>query len=133
MKHYPYQDVRLTSGYLFGKQELNRTITIDTVYDRFLETGRIAAFDFGYDPGAEGAVKPHFFWDSDVAKWIEGVAYILKYHPEMQELEEKRTASYPKSRSIRRRMDISISTLPLLSPKTDSPIATRMSFTVRDI
>ncbi|MBO5904418.1 MAG: glycoside hydrolase family 127 protein, partial [Clostridia bacterium] len=89
MQSYSYQNVQLSAGYLFGKQELNREITIDTVYDRFFETGRIAAFDFDYDPTVEGAVKPHFFWDSDVAKWIEGTAYILKNHPEMHELEQK--------------------------------------------
>ena len=89
MKTYSYQEVRLTSGYLFEKQELNRKITIDTVYDRFFETGRISAFDFNYAPNIEASVKPHYFWDSDVAKWIEGGAYILKHHPEMHELEEK--------------------------------------------
>jgi len=89
MKTYSYREVRITSGYLFGKQELNRKITIDAVYDRFFETGRISAFDFSYDPAAEGSVKPHYFWDSDVAKWIEGGAYILKHHPEMHELREK--------------------------------------------
>ncbi len=89
MKIYCYQDVRLTSGYMFGKQEINRKITIDTVYDRFFETGRISAFDFNYNADIEDAVKPHYFWDSDVAKWIEGAAYILKHHPEMHELEEK--------------------------------------------
>ncbi len=89
MKTYSYKNVCLTSGYLFEKQELNRKITIDVVYDRFFETGRISAFDFDYKPDVEGSVKPHFFWDSDVAKWIEGGAYILKHHPEMHELEEK--------------------------------------------
>ena len=89
MKTYSYKEVRLTSGYLFEKQELNRKITIDTVYDRFFETGRISAFDFNYAPNIEASVKPHYFWDSDVAKWIEGGAYILKHHPEMHELEEK--------------------------------------------
>ena len=89
MKTYTYQDVRFTAGYLLDKQELNRKITIDTVYDRFFETGRISAFDFSYDPTVEGSVKPHYFWDSDVAKWIEGVAYVLKYHPEMHELAQK--------------------------------------------
>ncbi|MBE6580236.1 MAG: glycoside hydrolase family 127 protein [Ruminococcaceae bacterium] len=89
MKTYSYKEVRLTSGYLLEKQELNRKITIDAVYDRFFETGRISAFDFSYDPTVEGSVKPHYFWDSDVAKWIEGAAYILKHHPEMRELEQK--------------------------------------------
>ncbi len=89
MKTYSYKEVRLTSGYLLEKQELNRKLTIDAVYDRFFETGRISAFNFSYDPAVEGSVKPHFFWDSDVAKWIEGAAYILKHHPEMHELEQK--------------------------------------------
>ena len=89
MKTYSYQNVQLRGGYLFDKQELNRSTTIDAVYDRFFETGRISAFDFSYDPTVPGSVKPHFFWDSDVAKWIEGVAYILKHYPEMHELEKK--------------------------------------------
>jgi DUF1680 family protein len=49
------------------------------VYDRFYETGRITAFKFGYpdrDP-----VEPHIYWDSDVAKWMEGVAYTLTREP----------------------------------------------------
>ncbi|MBQ7384134.1 MAG: glycoside hydrolase family 127 protein [Clostridia bacterium] len=89
MKTFSYKNVRLSSDYLFEKQELNRKITIDAVYDRFVETGRISAFDFNYDPTDPSTVKPHFYWDSDVAKWIEGVAYILRHHPEMHELEEK--------------------------------------------
>lgn len=89
MKTYSYEEVHLTSGYLSEKQELNRKITIDAVYDRFFETGRLSALDFNYDPTVEGSVKPHFYWDSDVAKWIEAAAYILKHHPEMHELEQK--------------------------------------------
>lgn len=80
MKMFSYDKVDLTSGYLFEKQELNRKITINAVYDRFAETGRIAAFDFSYREG--DAIQPHYFWDSDVAKWIEGAAYILKKHPD---------------------------------------------------
>ena len=79
MRMIPFDAVELTSGYLFEKQELNRKITIDTVYDRFKETGRIDAFRCDYKP--EDDIKPHYFWDSDVAKWIEGAAYILKKHP----------------------------------------------------
>ncbi len=84
MKTFSYTDVELLAGYLFEKQELNRKITINAVYDRFTETGRFAAFDFSYQEGEEK--KPHYFWDSDVAKWIEGAAYILQKHPEETEL-----------------------------------------------
>lgn len=88
MKIFPFDKVELTAGYLFEKQELNRKITIKSVYDRFYETGRIGAFDFNYKEGEPNAVKPHVFWDSDVAKWMEGAAYIIKKHPS-PELEEK--------------------------------------------
>ena len=88
MKTFEFSNVNLTGGYLFDKQELNRKITINSVYDRFFETGRIDAFKFDYDPGKEGSIKPHVFWDSDVAKWIEGAAYIIKKNPS-PELEEK--------------------------------------------
>lgn len=70
-----YKDVKITSGYLKKKQDLNQTATINAVYDRFAETGRIKAFECAWKEGEEN--KPHYFWDSDVAKWMEGAAYIL--------------------------------------------------------
>ena len=79
MKNIPFSQVELTGGYLFDKQELNRKTTIHAVYDRFLETGRFAAFDFAWKEGEP--LRPHWFWDSDVAKWLESAAYILKKHP----------------------------------------------------
>ncbi len=78
MKNIPFDRVELLGGYLFDKQELNRKTTIHAVYDRFLETGRFAAFDFTWKAG--DPLRPHWFWDSDVAKWLESAAYILKKH-----------------------------------------------------
>ena len=86
MKNYTRKSVTLTGGYLFEKQELNRKITVNSVYDRFKETGRIDAFRFEYKEGDE--IVPHVFWDSDVAKWMEGAAYILAEHKDA-ELEAK--------------------------------------------
>ena len=82
MKNYSFASVELTNGYLAEKYDLNRKITIDAVYERFAETGRIEAFKFGWTPDSESLQKPHFFWDSDVAKWMEGAAYILKKTPD---------------------------------------------------
>ncbi len=79
-------NVDLTSGYLFDKSELNRKITINAVYNQFYNTGRVNAFKFNWREGMEN--KPHVFWDSDVAKWIEGAANILKKH-ENKELLDK--------------------------------------------
>lgn len=80
MKLIPHHQVNLRAGYLYDKQELNRTATIHAVYDRFDETGRIGAFKFAYPNG--DPIRPHYFWDSDVAKWMEGAAYILRHHPD---------------------------------------------------
>ena len=75
MKHFTYKEAALTDGFAYSKELLNRHTTIDAVYDRFDETGRIGAFDFNTQ-------KVHIFWDSDVAKWMEGAAYILAKHPD---------------------------------------------------
>ena len=75
MKNISYRNVTLNSGYWKLKQELNENVTIHSVYDRFYDTGRVEAFNFDYKGGMPK--RPHFFWDSDIAKWIEGAAYIL--------------------------------------------------------
>ena len=80
MKLIPYNQVNLRSGFFYDKQELNRKTTINAVYDRFTETGRIGSFKFGYPE--KDPTQPHYFWDSDVAKWMEGAAYILHKNPD---------------------------------------------------
>lgn len=75
MKNLNYKNVDLTKGFWKEKQLLNENVTIDAVYNRFCDTGRIKAFDFEWKDGMEN--QPHFYWDSDVAKWIEGAACIL--------------------------------------------------------
>ncbi len=60
--------------------ETNRTQTIPHEYTQCKETGRIDAFDLTWKPGDEPV--PHYFWDSDVAKWIEAASYSLAAHPD---------------------------------------------------
>ena len=79
MKLIPYHCVTLRGGYLFEKQEMNTHAAIPAVYDRFYETGRITAFKFGYPE--KDPIRPHIYWDSDVAKWMESVAYVLQKGP----------------------------------------------------
>lgn len=83
MNNVSYKNTSLKSGFLYKKQELNKAVTIDAVYNRFYETGRIAAFSC---KNIEEDKKPHCYWDSDVAKWIEGAAYILQkeQNPELE-------------------------------------------------
>ena len=84
MKSYSFDKVDLKAGFLYDKQELNRKVTIHSVYDRFYETGRVKVFDFDYKEGDE--IKPHIYWDSDIAKWMESAAYITKKNctPELE-------------------------------------------------
>lgn len=79
-----YRNVTLIDGFWKQKEDLNRDVTLKAVYDRFDETGRIAAFKCDWKEGMPN--RPHIFWDSDVAKWIEGASYQLSRedNPEMR-------------------------------------------------
>lgn len=76
-----YLNVDITGGFWAAAQKRNRDVTIPAVRDRFEETGRFKAFDFTWKEGADEP-EPHFFWDSDVAKWIESAAYELAKAPD---------------------------------------------------
>lgn len=73
MNSIDHSRVHLHSGFWLEKAELNRKITIRAVYEQFARTGRLRAFDMNWREGEEN--RPHIFWDSDVAKWMEGAAY----------------------------------------------------------
>lgn len=81
MKHFTDKEAKIRGGFLKEKEALNRDVTIHAVYDRFKETGRIDAFRFE-------SQNVHIFWDSDVAKWMEGAAYIIAQYPN-PDLEKK--------------------------------------------
>lgn len=82
MKQYrsvPFSSVRIQSGFWQDRQRLNREQTIDSVMHRFKETGRFAALDCDWREGMPN--KPHIFYDSDIAKWVESVAYLIHQAP----------------------------------------------------
>ena len=74
-------EIDITGGFWAQRQQLNRDTTVYAVWDRYVETGRIGAFDFDYVEGGDKP-RPHFFWDSDVAKWMESAAYIIAKKPD---------------------------------------------------
>ncbi|MGM9625507.1 MAG: glycoside hydrolase family 127 protein [Eubacteriales bacterium] len=67
------ENIDLTDGFWYEKQKLVREVSMGNVYKRFAETGRFEAFHFSWREGMPN--RPHIFWDSDVAKWIEAAAY----------------------------------------------------------
>ncbi|MBQ7760953.1 MAG: glycoside hydrolase family 127 protein [Clostridia bacterium] len=71
MERVDFSRVEITGGFFKQKQDMVRNVTAKAVYDRFCDTNRFDAFKLD-----KNGVEPHVFWDSDVAKWVEGVAYL---------------------------------------------------------
>ena len=76
IKTVDFSSTKITGGFWREKQDLVKAATVYAVYDRFKETGRIDAVKCDWREGMAEELKPHHFWDSDVVKWIEGVAYM---------------------------------------------------------
>ena len=75
-----FDQVTITGGFWAQKQKLVRDVSVHNVYDRFCDTGRFAALNFDWKEGDPN--KPHIFWDSDIAKWLETAAYLIEKSPE---------------------------------------------------
>ncbi len=93
-----FSKVTIRDGFWKNKQTLNEDVTSYAVYDRFSETHRFDALKCR--PCFEHPDwKPHIFWDSDVAKWLEGVSYILTKHddPKLRKLSEDAISDMIKS------------------------------------
>jgi len=70
-----YRDVRFTGGFWKKWRDVAAKNTISAIYKQFSMTGRFDAFKHNWRAGEPN--KPHIFYDSDAAKWIEGAAYSL--------------------------------------------------------
>ncbi len=66
-------DVRLNDGVFALRQKKALTSTIPSAIKKAEESGRISAFDLVNYHGPR-----EYFWDSDTAKILEGIAYALK-------------------------------------------------------
>lgn len=73
-----FRDVTIESGFWGERQATNRNNTIPAIYRQNKITGRLDAWHYDGHPEQP---KPHIFWDSDTAKWIEAVAYSVATHP----------------------------------------------------
>ena len=71
----PFTRVQLQDSFWAPRMLANRSATLPAVYAQLESTGRLAALELAWQPGAGN--PPHIFWDSDIAKWIEAAAYAL--------------------------------------------------------
>jgi DUF1680 family protein len=76
----PFTRVNVQDPFFAPRMKVNRDVTLRAEYEQLKQTGRIDAFDLTWKEGQTPV--PHFFWDSDVAKWIEAAAYSLSTHPD---------------------------------------------------
>lgn len=74
------KSVRITGGYWKARTDINREVTLQTEYKQLRDTGRLHTFRQLWKEGEPN--KPHYFWDSDIAKWIEAGAYSLINYPD---------------------------------------------------
>lgn len=79
MKNLNFNCTKINDGFWGFYNELNRKSVTQNVYNRFKETGRFDALRCDWREGMPNI--PHIFWDSDVVKWIEGVAYQITEAP----------------------------------------------------
>ena len=84
MNNLPFENTQIKDGFWRFYSQLDRDATVRAVYDRFKETGRFDALRCNWRDGESN--QPNIYWDSDVVKWIEGVAYLIQELP-MPELE----------------------------------------------
>lgn len=85
MEKISYKNIKIGDGFWKIKQDMIKDVTLESVYNRFKETHRFDALDCSWKEGDPDC--PHVFWDSDIAKWLEGLAYILA-HSENEKLEK---------------------------------------------
>jgi len=78
----------LKDKFFAPRQAGNISVTIPAALQRCEETGRLDAFKLQWKPGSDLPL-PHVYWDSDVAKVMEGMAYTAASSPEIaRRLEE---------------------------------------------
>ena len=78
-----YRHTVVDGGFWQSKQDMVRKDTLPCIYERFVESGRFSVFEFDWNP--ERPYKPHQFWDSDIAKWMESAAYLLAKEDELEQ------------------------------------------------
>ncbi len=73
MERISFLHIDVKEGFWKAKRDMLKNVTVNAVYNRFSDTYRFDALKCK----PTELYTPHVFWDSDVAKWIEGACYLL--------------------------------------------------------
>ena len=72
----PPQDVRITDSFWSERLRVNHERSLPKQYEMCERTGRFEALLLRWQPGQPN--RPHIFWDSDTAKWLEAACYACR-------------------------------------------------------
>lgn len=72
----PPQDVRITDSFWSERLRVNHERSLPKQYEMCERTGRFEALRLRWQPGQPN--RPHIFWDSDTAKWLEAACYACR-------------------------------------------------------
>lgn len=67
--------VEINDAFWNARIQATREGTLPAIHNQLKETGRWDAFKLTWKPGEPN--QPHYFWDSDVAKFVEGLCYAM--------------------------------------------------------
>nr|WP_319775806.1 beta-L-arabinofuranosidase domain-containing protein [uncultured Sphaerochaeta sp.] len=81
-----YTNVDLTNGFWKQRQQLNRDVTLEAEYEQLVKTKRVESLSQTWTE--DSPYRPHHYWDSDIAKWIEAASYVIAKFPN-PEIEKK--------------------------------------------
>jgi DUF1680 family protein len=80
MNALSFKKVSIKDEFWAPRIKTNREVTLPIELKLCRETGRIDALKLDWKEGMPN--KPHHFWDSDIAKWLEAAAYSLAECPD---------------------------------------------------
>ncbi len=83
----PYHQVSIQDAFWSERMRVNQEQSLLKQYDHCKRTGRIDALRLEWKPGSD-LPKPHQYWDSDTAKWLEAACSACRLKPNA-ELREK--------------------------------------------
>src|SRR5579859_4877538 len=72
--------VRFDDAFWAPRLRVLRERTLPALQRQCLHSGRIAALRLAWRPGLRP--RPHPYWDSDIAKWLEASCYSLATDPD---------------------------------------------------
>ncbi len=75
----PFHKVKIDDDFWGPRIRGNAQTSLYSQFKNLKDTGRLHAFKLDWKPGDEPV--PHEFWDSDVAKWVEGACCSMSVNP----------------------------------------------------